>query len=94
MTGNIQARTTKTRCWSSGDYDYTETSKFRCMRSGELEIQDLPVDGSTKFEDEIMDSIEPYNYQEFKPFNRSYLSGFFAEKYDLNKDEVYDRAKQ
>lgn len=94
MTGNIQARTTKTRCWSSGDYDYTETSKFRCMRSGELEIQDLPVDGSTKFEDEIMDSIEPYNYQEFKTFNRSYLSGFFAEKYDLNKDEVYDRAKQ
>ena len=40
-----------------------------------------------------MDSIEPYNYSEFKPFNRSYLSGFLAEKYDLNKDEVYDRAK-
>ena len=89
----IQSRATQIRRWSSGNYDYTETSTFRCTRSGELEIEDLPVDSSTKFKDEIMDSIEPYNYSEFKPFNRSYLSGFLAEKYDLNKDEVYDRAK-
>ena len=93
MNGNIQSRATQIRRWSSGNYDYTETSTFRCTRSGELEIEDLPVDSSTKFKDEIMDSIEPYNYSEFKPFNRSYLSGFLAEKYDLNKDEVYDRAK-
>ena len=58
-----------------------------------MEITDLPVDGSTKFEDEIMDSIEPYDYSKFVPFNRSYLSGFLAEKYDLTQDEVYDRAK-
>ena len=94
MNGNIQSRATQIRRWSSGNYDYTETSTFRCTRSGELQIEDLPVDGSTKFGDEIMDSIEPYNYSEFKPFNRSYLSGFLAEKYDLNKDEVYDRAKK
>ena len=83
MNGNIQSRATQIRRWSSGNYDYTETSTFRCTRSGELEIEDLPVDSSTKFKDEIMDSIEPYNYSEFKPFNRSYLSGFLAEKYDL-----------
>ena len=86
MNGNIQSRATQIRRWSSGNYDYTETSTFRCTRSGELEIEDLPVDSSTKFKGEIMDSIEPYNYSEFKPFNRSYLSGFLAEKYDLNKE--------
>ena len=74
MNGNIQSRATQIRRWSSGNYDYTETSTFRCTRSGELEIEDLPVDSSTKFKDEIMDSIEPYNYSEFKPFNRSYLT--------------------
>ena len=40
-----------------------------------------------------MDSIEPYDYKEFTEFNSAYLSGFFAEKYDLTSDDVYDRAK-
>ena len=92
-SGNITATAKRERSWSSGDYRYTETSVYDCKRSGELEITDLPVDGSTKFEDDIMDSIEPFDYSKFVPFNRSYLSGFLAEKYDLTQDEVYDRAK-
>ncbi len=93
MYGKINARAEKVRSWSSGDYRYTETEIYNCMRSGELGIEDLPVDGSTKFEDEIMDSIEPFDYKEFIPFHKSYLSGFLAEKYDLNKDAVYNRAE-
>lgn len=92
-TGDITATAESIRRWTSGNYRYTETSIYNCIRSGELEITDLPVDGSTKFEDEIMDSIEPYDYSKFIPFNRSYLSGFLAEKYDLTQDAVYERAK-
>ena len=94
IDGKIDAKTTKIRKWCSGNYDYTETTYYKCVRKGNLEITDLPVDGSTKFQDEIMDSIEPYDYNEFVPFNRSYLSGFLAEKYDLTSDDVYERAKQ
>lgn len=92
--GDITAKATKVKHWRSGDYYYTETSIYECSRNGDLEIVDLPVDGSTKFDDEIMDSIEPYDYKDFVPFNRSYLSGFLAEKYDLKQDEVYERAKK
>ena len=92
--GSIVANAKKVRRWSSGSYEYTETEIYRCIREGKAEFIDLPVDGSTKFEDDIMDSIEPYDYEEFTKFNRSYLSGFLAEKYDLNNTEVYHRAEE
>ena len=92
--GTINANAEKIRYWSDSNYNYKETEIYNCVRSGELEITDLPVDGSTKFEDDIMDSIEPYNYSEFKEFNRAYLSGFLAEKYDLSSNDVYKRAEE
>ena len=58
-----------------------------------MTFEKVPVDGSTKFQDDIMDSIEPYDYSEMKDFNASYLSGFLAEKYDVEKDDAYSRAK-
>ena len=91
--GDITATATNVKTWTSGSYSYTKTDTYRCTRSGKVDYTDVPVDGSTKFEDDIMDSIEPYDYKEFTEFNRAYLSGFLAEKYDLDKDEVYDRAK-
>ena len=95
MNGNIQSRATQIRRWSSGNYDYTETSTFRCTRSGELEIEDLPVDSSTKFKDEIMDSIEPYNYSEFKPFLLYGVTGSGkTEVYMHIIDEVLKRGKE
>lgn len=92
--GNITANATKVRHWTSGSYSYTDTDTYRCIREGNVEFIDLPVDGSTKFDDNIMDSIEPYDYKEFTKFNRSYLSGFLAEKYDLDNNEVYSRAEE
>ena len=45
-----------------------------------------------------MNSIEPFNYEELIDFNASYLSGFLAEKYDVEKDAAtlssLERAKQ
>ena len=45
-----------------------------------MSYEKVPVDGSTKFDDDTMDSIEPFNYNELKQFNMSYLSGFLSEK--------------
>ena len=84
----------KSHSWRSGDYIYTETETYDVVRSGEEIFIDVPVDGSTKFNDIIMDSIEPYEYGDFKEFNKSYLAGFLAERYDQRSDDVYSRAKE
>ena len=93
-SGEITATAQRIKSWTSGSYSYTKTDTYSCIRGGNVDYIDVPVDGSTKFDDDIMDSIEPYDYKDFTKFNRSYLSGFLAEKYDMDKEEVYDRAKK
>ena len=48
----------------------------------------VPVDGSTRFDNALMNTIQPYNYAELKPYNHAYLSGFLAERYDVESNET------
>ena len=91
---DIRFKGTKTRAWSDFRYNYVETSYYRIDRSGRLEFDDVPVDGSTKMSDEIMESIEPFDWSEAVDFKTAYLSGFFADKYDISSDECADRAHE
>lgn len=91
--GNIDCTCTKVSTWTAGNYEYTKTDTFNATRSGSAEFEKVPVDGSKKFDDDTMDSIEPFKYEELKDFSASYLSGFLAEKYDVDDDEAYERAK-
>ncbi len=93
VIGGIVANAQSISRWTSGDYEYVKTDYYLCSRDGSMTFEKVPVDGSTKFQDDIMDSIEPYDYSEMKDFNASYLSGFLAEKYDVEKDDAYSRAK-
>lgn len=92
IEGMLDLEGKKITSWRSGSYQYTKTDIYNCKREGDMEFVDIPVDGSTKFPDDIMDSIEPYDYSGFKEFNYSYLSGFLSEKYDQTAEEVNDRS--
>ncbi len=83
---------TKVRSWSDKKYHYTETSHYRIIRSGFLDFAGVPVDGSTKAPDDIMESLEPFDYSEGVDFEAAYLSGFFADKYDVDSGECQERA--
>ena len=41
-----------------------------------------------------MESIEPYNYSRMVDFDTAYLSGFFADKYDVASDSGEERIRQ
>ena len=81
------------RAWFSGDYEYIEHKVYNFSRDMTAVFDDVPVDGSKKFDDDLMDSIEPFDYSKKVPFDPRYLSGFLAEKYDVDKDEAYKRAQ-
>jgi hypothetical protein len=42
--------------------------------------------------DDLMDSIEPFNYKEMRPFGMEYMPGYLANKYDVSKQECRKRA--
>ncbi len=83
---------TKVTCWSDSHYNYTKTSHFRLFRSGSLSFDRVPVDGSSKMADDLMESIEPYYAQDEVPFQTAYLSGYIADKYDVDSDASISRA--
>ena len=91
-SGEVEADCKRITSWSSGEYHYTKTDVYLAKRGGEMNYFRVPVDGSKHFDDDIMNSIEPFNYDELKEFNHSYLSGFLAEKYDVLSDEALEIA--
>ena len=92
--GSITAEGINTRTWTSGNYRYTEKKYYSVYRNGTLDFKAVPVDASSKTDDDAMDSIEPFDYSEMTAFNPGYLSGYLAERYDEDKDKCLPRAKE
>lgn len=82
------------RSWTSGSYRYTETKEYAISRSAKIFTDGIPADGESKIEDLLMESIEPFDYSELKDFSMSYFTGFFADKYDVDRAGVFPRIRQ
>ena len=94
VDANIRYRATKIRKWRVGDYDYTETKFYAIYRSGSMGFQMVPVDGSSKMADDLMESIEPFDFSDAVDFQTAYLSGYFADRYDVTEEQSIDRANE
>lgn len=80
------------RHWSDKNYDYTEVSTYHEYRAGTMSFENIPCDGSSKMDDDLMESIEPFDFSEAVPFQTAYLAGYFADKYDVDEYENERRA--
>lgn len=80
--------------WSDSNYNYTKTDYYEVFRSGKMDFSRVPADGSKKMDNDLMDSLEPYQYADLKEFSMAYLSGYLAEKYDMDDKETYPRARE
>ena len=92
VAGRVRFKGEKTRRWSDSNYDYKETKFYSLVRDGGIAFDHVPVDGSKKMEDQLMESIEPYDFSEAVEFNAGYLAGYAADRYDVSKDETFNRA--
>ncbi len=91
---HAQYRATKVRTWSDSRYNYTETSYYMVVRGGEIGFEHVPVDGSSKMPDDLMESIEPYDFSEAVDFQTAYLAGYLADKYDVSSENSIGRANE
>lgn len=90
--GKLRLLGKKDRSWTSGSYRYTESSFYQIDREGKLGFDYVPVDGSSKIEDKMMESVEPYNLNDMKGFEMAYLAGYMTDKYDVDADVCINRA--
>ena len=83
---------TRSRSWREGNDMVTETSYYKLFRSGSVRFADVPVDASSKIDDVLTESIEPFDISAAKDFNDNYLAGYYADKYDKEADELSQKA--
>ncbi len=91
---SVRFRATRTARWSDSRYIYTRTSHYSLFRAGGVSFERVPVDGSEKMPDNLMESLEPYTFTDALDFNSAYLAGYFADKYDVPVDTCMLRANE
>ncbi len=91
---NGQYRATRVRSWSDSKYHYTKTDYYMLTRGAKANFVGIPMDGSSKMDDATMESIEPFDMSQAVDFNTAYLSGFFADKYDVESKAGEERVRQ
>lgn len=87
-------KATRIRHWSDSRYHYTKTDHYLLMRSASADFSGIPMDASSKMDNTIMESIEPFDFMHMVDFDTSYLSGFFADKYDVEANMGEERIRQ
>lgn len=90
----IRYKATKTKRWEDSQYKYVETSYYSVIREGDIGFDTIPVDGSSKMADDLMESVEPFDIKEAVPFQTAYLAGYLADRYDVTSDASVGRANQ
>lgn len=92
--GEVRYHATKVRTWQTSQHNCTETSHYTVNRAGSMEFRKIPVDGARQIPDDLMESVEPFEFGAVKPFQTGYLSGYFADRYNVESKESQTRAVQ
>ncbi len=67
------------------------TEHYRVGRNVSVKYNDIPADASEKMNDETMDLLEPFDFNELEEFKKAYMSGFLADKYSYTDKELVER---
>ena len=92
VEGELDAEGIKVRSWTTGDTHYTKKDFYDIQREGNMLYKRVPVDGSLKMDNALMTSLEPFYFHYLVDYNHAYLSGYYAEKYDIDKDKAVSDA--
>ena len=84
----------KIRVWVTGDTEFKETSIYDVYRDVDVKFSRIPADASVKMPDDVMDLMEPYNYEQMEPFKPEYMSGFMGEKFSVVPKEAEVRTRK
>lgn len=87
-------KATRIHTWSDPQYLYTKTDHYLLRRRASAAFSGIPMDGSSKMEDIFMESIEPFDYTGMIDYDHAYLTGYFADKYDVESESGEERIRQ
>ncbi len=89
---DLSFHATRSNTMTTQNERITQTEHFDVRRAGTVRFEHIPVDASKKMPDEYMDSVEPFDYADLKPFSTAYLPGYLADIPDVDVEECSSRA--
>ncbi len=94
VDGRAEAEAEERRTWVSGRTRYTEHKKYQVERAGTLEVKNLTRNALKKSNKELVEGVLPFDMEKLLPFQMGYLSGFQAERRDMDGGSFADEAEQ
>lgn len=94
LYGTMDAKATSVRVYRLGDIEYTETKYYDIEREGNIEINGITKNALKKAEKQLVEGVQPFPMESAQIFNMGYLSGFQAEKRDLEKEDLAQEVNQ
>ena len=85
---------TKVSMRRQGNYEIINTAHFLVRRGGHVGFKQVPVDGASQFDDTLMESIEPFDSDQAQDFSVAYLSGYQAQRHDVDAEACQPRANE
>ena len=88
LDGRLQGDARNIRVWRTGDIEYTETKHYGILREGEVKLSNLTENALAKANAKLAQGVMPYRFDKMKDFHMGYLSGFMAERRDIEQEQV------
>lgn len=94
VRATMTAKSNSLKVWVVGDIEYTETSVYALTRSGDVKLGEITVKALDRKDAELLNGVYPYDMSGLKDFNMSFLSGFMAEKRNIEKNAAEPQANE
>ncbi len=88
IEGRVEARAKKINVWQSGGVEYTKTTNYFIRREGDVTLDSMAESALQKANADLQRGLLPYDFEEAEPFYIGYLSGFQAERRDVEREQV------
>lgn len=94
LEGKMQGEARNVRVWRTGNTEYTETKYYQVSREGDVKLENLTENALGKANQELICGVMPYDFKDVKKFQLGFLSGFLAEKRDIEKKQIEKKVQQ
>lgn len=84
---------TRVRSWRSGNIKYTETTKYKVYRRGDIHFEDLSTAALSEADKAMLEGVLPFPATCHEPFSMTYLSGFVTKKRNMERNDIQGEVK-
>ena len=91
---SIEAEATRVRKWRTGNTEYTETSRYKVYRQGDIHFEDIVTSAYSASDKAMLEGVLPYPSEALVPFESAYLSGFVAKKKDIERSALTEEVRK